>query len=65
MTAPPRITHHIPIGAHGVHIQEAVCGAFVRRDEHAPYPSCPTCQRLLAELDAMDFSPQEITHDDL
>ena len=35
----------------------ARCGALIPQREHAPTPTCPTCQRIEAELAALGSNP--------
>jgi hypothetical protein len=42
-------THWCDWDAYGRVKVRALCGAYIRRREHAQRPTCPDCQRVLAE----------------
>ena len=55
-TSPPApLTHWISYDAPGYRRKEALCGVYLPANEYALQPTCPACQRLLAELDDMEL----------
>ena len=52
---PAPLSHWIPYDAPGYRRKEALCGVYLPAKEWALQPTCPDCQRLLAELDDMEL----------
>jgi len=60
---PPAPTHFVEWDAIGRDRVRALCGAWIRRREHANAPTCPDCQRARRRLDALDYDGTEDWND--
>jgi hypothetical protein len=54
------LTHFVPWDDRGKRIGQALCGDFIDRHRgHAAQPTCPDCQRLQAEYEALDLGQDD------